>query len=376
VRTFRVALTGDFLGEDGTPAYGDAGLRSLRESPLVRCHYLTDQAPPRGDPAYWEHFYSLEVRPEHVAGLDGLVVLRPAVKRGTFARGAGDLVVIGRSGAGYDKIDVAACTANDVALFTAPLALNHPTASAALLLMLALAKRLPQQERIARAGRWDLQAQVMGGELQGRTLGIIGLGHSGRELARLVAPFAMRILAYSPHADPAGAEALGVRLASLEDVLREADFISLHCRLTEQTRHLLGAAQLALLKPTAYLVNVARGALVDQAALVAALAQRRLAGAGLDVFEVEPLPPDDPLLGLDNVIVTPHWLASTRDVWAATGRAMAEGMVRAARGLVPENVVNREVLDRPGFRAKLARFAGNAGLASGLQEGPGGGGSC
>jgi phosphoglycerate dehydrogenase-like enzyme len=359
VRTFRVALTGDFLDETGACAYGDAGLPLLQSRPYLRSHFLTDQAPRRGDPHYWERFYSLEIMPEHLAGIDGLVVLRPAVRRGAFARGAADLVVIGRSGAGYDKVDVAACTDNDVALFNAPLALNHPTASAALLLMLALAKLLPQQERVARQGRWELQARVMGGELEGRTLGVIGLGHSGRELVRLVAPFAMRVLAYSPHADPAQAAALGVRLTSLEELLREADFVSLHCRLSEQTRHLLGRPQLALLKPSAYLINVARGKLIDQAALVDALRTRAIAGAGLDVFEVEPPPADDPLLSLDNVIVTPHWLASTSDVWRATGRAMAEGMLRAATGQVPEHIVNREVLDRPGFRAKLARFAEN-----------------
>src|SRR5262249_28717835 len=155
-------------------------------------HFIREQAPRPDDPGYWQRFYSLEVKPEHIADVDGLVVLRPWVKRGTFARGAGDLVVIGRSGAGYDKIDVAACTENDVALFTAPLALNHSTASSALLFMLALAKRLPEQERVARRGTWEEQAAVMGSEIQGRTLGIIGLGHSGRELVRLVAPFAMR----------------------------------------------------------------------------------------------------------------------------------------------------------------------------------------
>ena len=131
-----------------------------------------------------------------------MVVLRPWVKRSTFANGREDLVVIGRSGAGYDKIDLAACTEHGVAVFNAPMALNHSTASSALLFMLALAKRLPDQEQVVREGRWDRQAAVMGGEIQGRTLGIIGLGHSGRELVRLVAPFDMRILAFSPHADP------------------------------------------------------------------------------------------------------------------------------------------------------------------------------
>lgn len=359
MRLFRVALTGDFLDEDGRSAYGDVGLGLLGSCPYLRHHFLHDQAPRPGDPTYWQRFYSLTVTPEHIAGVDGLIVLRPWVKPSTFARGAGDLVVIGRSGAGYDKIDVAACTAHSVALFNAPLALNHPTASAALLFLLALAKRLPQMDRITRQGRWDLQARTMGGEIQGRTLGIIGLGHSGRELVRLVAPFAMRILAYSPSADPEQARALGVQLTSLDELLRQADFVSLHCRLTERTRRLLGAAELARMKPTAYLVNVARGELIDQPALVAALREGRLAGAALDVFATEPIPADDPLLQLENVLVTPHWLASTSDVWAATGRAMAEGMLRAATGRLPENVVNPEVLDQPAFQAKLQRFAEN-----------------
>jgi phosphoglycerate dehydrogenase-like enzyme len=357
VRIFHVALTGDFLDETGRPAYGDTHL--LLSCPYLRARYLTEQAPRPGDAGYWKRFYSLEVTPEQVAGVNGLVVLRPWVKWATLAGAANDLVVVGRSGAGYDKIDVAACTEHGVALFNVPLALNHPTASAALLLMLALVKRLPQQEKVARAGRWELQAEVMGGELQGRTLGIIGLGHSGRELVRLAAPFAMRALAYSPRADAEAARALGVRLTSLEEVLREADFVSLHCRLTEQTANLLGRRQLALMKPTAYLVNVARGELIDQEALTESLRQRKIAGAGLDVFAVEPLPVDDPLTKLDNVILTPHWLASTSDVWAATGQAMAEGMLRAARGQAPENVVNPEVLERPAFQAKLARFREN-----------------
>lgn len=357
--TFRVAFTGDFLNVEGAYAYDPIGVTLLEQDSSIAYHFLSGQTPRAGDADYWSRLYSLEVSADQIAGVNGLIVLRPWVKRSTFAGGAADLVVIGRSGAGYDKVDLSACTENDVALFNAPLALNHATASAALLLMLALAKKLPQQDRITRAGRWDRQGDVMGSEIQGRTLGIVGLGHTGRELVRLVAPFAMRVLAYSPHADPEAAQLLGVRLTSLEEVLRESDFVSLHCRLDERTRGMIGADLLRSMKPSAYLVNVARGEVVDQAALVAVLRDGRIAGAGLDVFEVEPLPAADPLLELDNVIVTPHWLASTTDIWAATGRAMAEGMTHAAHGEVPAHVVNREVLDRPGFRAKLARFAEN-----------------
>src|SRR5829696_7312341 len=222
MRTFHVTLTGDFLSADGRVAVGDAGTGLLASRPYIRLHFLTEQAPRPGDAGYWQRFYSLEVGPDQLAGVNGLIVLRPHVKRAALAA-AHDLVVIGRSGAGYDKIDVAACTEHGIALFNVPDALNHSTASAALLLMLALAKRLFQQERVARTGHWELQAQVLGGELQGRTLGVVGLGNSGQELCRLVAPFDMRILAYSPHADPAVAQALGVRLTTLEEVLSESD---------------------------------------------------------------------------------------------------------------------------------------------------------
>ena len=161
----------------------------------------------------------------------------------TFASGAGDLFVIGRSGAGYDKIDLKACTENGVAVFNSPMALNHSTASSALLFMLALAKRLFEHDRTTRAGRWDRQPEVLGHEIAGRTLGIVGLGHSGRELARLVAPFEMRVIAFSPHADPAQASALGVRLTSLEEVMSQSDFVSLHCKLTEATRGMITAGR-------------------------------------------------------------------------------------------------------------------------------------
>ena len=224
-----------------------------------------------------------------------------------------------------DKIDVQACTENDVALFNAPQALNHSTASSALLFMLALAKRLPEQERIVRLSRWDRQAEVMGSEIQGRTLGIVGLGHSGRELMRLAAPFDLRVLAHSPHADPDQARRLGVELTTLETLLREADFVSLHCRLDDSTRGLIGASQLALMKPTAILINTSRGPIVQEAALLAALRERRIAGYGADTFDVEPLPPDHPLRSEPRALLTPHLGYVTEDTY----RVFYPGMVAA-----------------------------------------------
>ncbi len=269
-------------------------------------------------------------------------------------------MVLARAGAGYDKIDVAACTENDVVVFNAPDTLTHSTASAALTLMLALAKKLPHQERLARTGRWDLQSETLGDDLIGKTLGIIGLGKTGVELARLVAPFHMHLLAYSPSADPLQAEALGVELVDLDFLLRNSDFLSLHCRLEARTRGMLGARELRLLKSTAYLINVARGELIHEEILVQALQEKWIAGAALDVFENEPLPVSNPLLELDNVILTPHWLPSTHRAARATWDLIGRNVLRVARGVGPQNVLNPEVLVRPGFRAKLARFAPNA----------------
>ncbi|MBL8056587.1 MAG: hypothetical protein JNK29_07810 [Anaerolineales bacterium] len=339
---FRAAFTRDFLDEAGGLAYGDIGLGLLEAAPGVAHRFLPE--------------YADVIPPAQIAGVDGLVLIYPHVTAATFAAGAETLTVIGRCGVGYDRIDVAACTAHDVALVNAPDALRGPTAAGALLLMLALAKQLLPLDRMVREGRWERRGAVAGCELNGRTLGIVGLGNTGRELVRLAAPFGMRGLAYSPHADPAAAAGLGVTLTSLETVLREADFVCLHCRLTPETRGLIGARELAWMKPSAYLINMARGPVVDHAALVAALQARRIAGAGLDVFHTEPLPADDPVTQLDNVVLAPHWLAGTRDVFRDAGATNCRALLAAARGEVPPNVVNPEVLARPGFQRKLARF--------------------
>lgn len=340
---FHLAFSRDFLTETGELAYGDIGLSKLKESPDLVTYRFLDE-------------YASVITPEQIADVDGLVIIYPYVTPETFARGAERLTFIGRSGVGYDRINLEACTANDVALINAPQAMRLPTASATLMFMLVLSKRLIELQHLARQGRWDLRGQVQGFELAGRTLGIIGLGHTGSGLVELVEPFHMRVIAYSPHADPEQARRLHVELTSLDDLLRESDFVALHCRLTDETQGLVGARELALMKPTAYLINMARGPVVDQAALVEALRTRRIAGAGLDVFHTEPLPADDPLLQLDNVVATPHWLSGTRDAFLYAGLTNCEGMLRAAQGELPENIVNRAVIDRPGFQKKLARF--------------------
>lgn len=358
---FRILYTGDYLNLEGKLTVPSLEAELFADKPWMQYDFLRDQSPQPGEASYWDRLYSLEVQPHHIKEANAIVIFRPWVKASTFTHGAGRLVVIGRAGAGYDKIDLDACTENEVAVFNCPDTLTHSTASSAFLFMLALAKRLPSQEGILRRARWDLQPFVQGDDLPGKTLGIVGLGATGRELARLVAPWQMRIIAFSPRAEPAQAAALGVTLVpTLEDVFRESDYVSLHCRLEPRTHGLIGERELRALKPTAYFINVARGEIVQQNVLVRALRERWFAGAGLDVFEHEPLPADDPLLSLGNVMLTPHWLPATRDAARLTMTEISNGLIRASQGLVPENVLNKDVLARPGFQAKLARFSVNS----------------
>lgn len=340
---FRVALSGDFLDEQGKVAFGDIGLDLLDQARERVEYFFLEEQPPA-------------ITPDQIADVDGLILCALRADASTFARGAERLTVIGRYGVGYDSVDVAACTANDVALFTTPPASRHAMASAALAYILALGKRLVWKDRRLREGRWRDQDGLMGDDLPGKTLGIVGLGNIGRELARLVAPFQMRVVAHDPYVDPALARELGVELLPLHDVMRQADFLSVHCALTGETRGMIDGDALECMKPTAYLVNLARGPIIDQRALTEVLQARKIAAAALDVFELEPISPDDPLLQLDNVMLSPHSAGMTRDFVRAMGVVDCQGMLAAARGEVPEHVVNKEVLERPGFQAKLARW--------------------
>jgi phosphoglycerate dehydrogenase-like enzyme len=359
MRPFDVFYSGDFLDASGKVATGYCGEDLLQAAPYVRHGFFMDQSPVTLGAAYGEKFYSMQMEPHHLAAADGIVIIRPYVRRATFALGADRLVVIGRAGVGTDKIDLAACTENDVAVFNAPDSLTHSTASAAMVLLLALAKQLPAQELMARSGDWRAQAKVTGNDLVGQTLGIVGLGRISWELIRLLEPFGMRVIAYSKHCSLEEAARRKVQLVDLDMLLRESDYVSLHCALNDSTRSFFGAREFELMKPSAYFINTGRGELVRQEEMVHVLQRQRIAGAGLDVFVHEPLAATNPLTTLKNVILTPHWLPTTHRVVRLVSVAMAEGILRATRGQVPDNVVNPEVLKRAGFRAKLERFAVN-----------------
>ena len=336
--SFRVGVTRDFLDAEGNLGFGDIGLGILDDAEGVAWEFLKDD--------------SREIRPEVAGQYDALLVLAPSVTAASLER-AERLKLIARFGVGYDNVDVEACSQQGVLLTITPEGVRRPVATSAIALLLALSHKLLVKDRLTREGRWGEKINHMGRGLTGRTLGVAGLGNIGREVLRLAAPFELRHVAYDPHVRPETVGDLDVELVGLEELLTTSDFVVICCALAPETRHLINAERLALLKSTASLINVARGPVVDQQALTEALAKRSIASAALDVFETEPVDPEDPILKLDNVIVAPHAISWTDELFSGIGRDACQSIVEVASGRVPRSVVNCDLLDQPHLRAKL-----------------------
>ena len=326
---FKLGIVRDVLNAAGEPSFGSGALEILKGNPELDWEYTAQAVK--------------EITPELAARYDGLYVNSSRVSSATVARGDNRLRIVARHGVGYDSVDVAALSAKGVVLTNTPIAIRRPVAVATLTLLFALAGRLFAKDRITRAGRWLERNDLMGTGLVGRTLGIVGGGGIGQELLRVSAPFGMRRIVADPYASEATLRALDATGVPLEQLLRESDFVVIACLLNEETHHLIGAAQFALMKPGAYFINVARGPIVDEPALIEALRSGRIAGAGLDVFEQEPVDAANPLLGMDNVIVTPHALCWTDECFHAIASSGLQGVVDFSLGRRPAHVVNPEV---------------------------------
>lgn len=251
------------------------------------------------------------------------------------------LKVISKFGVGVDKIDVAAATRRKIAVCNTPGANSESVADMAFCLMLGAARRITVADRQVRQSLWE---PVVGLELWKKTLGIIGLGKIGKAVARRAKGFDMRILAYDVYPDIDFIQKEGIELVTLKELLSRADFISLHLPATPETKGLIGAEELALIKPGAILVNTARGDIIDEVALYTALKERKLAGAGLDVFAQEPPDPSSPLFELPQVIMAPHSGAHTVEAIDRMGTIAAQNLVRVLKGEAPVAIVNPEVL--------------------------------
>lgn len=339
MKDFKVGITRDFMKPDGSSDLDDIA-KPLFENAGLDWEYIAENTP--------------VLSGEQIKEYDALLVLGTAITSHTFV-GANKLSIIARFGVGYDKVDVDACTENGVLLTIAPDGVRRPVATSIITFVLSLSHQLLIKDRLTRSGRWEEKQDYMGMGLVGRTLGLVGMGNIGKETFKLAKPFGMNHITYDPFVNPNDAEEVNAELVDLETLMSTADFVCVCCPLTEDTRGLIDARYLSMMKPTAYLINTARGPIVDQKALTDVLVNNRIQGAGLDVFEFEPIEDDDPLLSLDNVIVTPHSICWTDECFEGNGKSACQSIISVASGKIPSYVVNRDVIDSPKLQQKLAR---------------------
>jgi D-3-phosphoglycerate dehydrogenase len=331
--SFRVGVTSDILDAKGEPVFGREPLEALDAAKGLEWEWL-----PKG---------IREITPDYAARYDALYVNSPKVPAAAVAGTDLRLKVVSRHGVGYDSVDVPAMSRAGVLVCNTPNAVPRPVATMALTFVLALAQKLFVKDRITRAGLWNDRVNHMGMGLTGRTLGVVGAGRIGKELLRMARVFDLRLLAADPYAEELELRYLGAKKVDLDALMVQSDFVVVTALLNEETRHLINAKQLGYMKPSAYLINVARGPVVDEKALYDALAKGRIAGAALDVFEEEPTPPDNPILKLDNVIVTPHALCWTDELFANIARTAVGAVLAAHAGKKPQFVVDVGALAHP-----------------------------
>lgn len=346
---FRIGVTPDFYVE--AKGKFEAVLEEeVSRVPGVECVSMPPQPDKLGTPDALNQFdalfsLALKITPESLKGVDRLAI-------------------VARWGVGYDMIDTDALTEADVLLAITPDAVRRPVAEAILAFIFALIKNLPAQDRLTRGGGWRGDLTTLGRCIPGHVLGSVGCGNIAQELFRLARPLGFsRLIAADPYVKQEQVAHLGVEIVDMETLFRESDFVSVNTLLNKQTHGLIGEKHFNWMKPTAFFINTARGPIVQHEALAAALRDRRIAGAGIDVFPVEPPPKNDPLFALDNVIVTPHALAWTLEIMRDNGIEACRNVLAVARGELPGGIVNREVLDRPGFQKKLARYKEKAASA-------------
>jgi D-3-phosphoglycerate dehydrogenase len=339
--TYRVGITRDILDSRGEPAFGKKALDILEHADGVEWEYLPSVA--------------RELTADDAARYDAIYVNIARTPAAAVVRHDLRLRVVARHGVGYDSVDVPAMTRAGVIVTNTPMPMPRPVATVALTFVLALAGKLMLKDRLTRTGRWNERMDHMGMGLTGRTLGVVGAGRIGKELLRMARTFDLRLLACDPYANEVELRYAGAQKVDMPTLLRESDFVVAIPLLNEGTFHLIGAREFAQMKPTAYFINVSRGPVVDEPGLIEALREGRIAGAALDVFEVEPVDPANPLLAMDNVIVTPHALCWTDECFHNMASTGLQSIVDALSGKVPEFVVNREVLAHDRVRPWFAR---------------------
>jgi phosphoglycerate dehydrogenase-like enzyme len=341
---FRVALSGHFRNSEGHAAFPDFDLAALDADPHIEYKFV-DAEPDTNT-----------MLAASLKDFDALILLDELFTDASIPA-SGRLCIVARFGVGYDSVDVEACSANGIAVAITPDGVRRPVAVAVLTFILALSGRLLEKDALVRSHHdFSVRAPYMGVGLVGKTLASIGLGNIGAEIFRLCKPLDMVFIAHDPWANQGVAESLGVRLVDLETAFREADFLTFNTPYSPDTHHIANAARLAMMKPTAFVINTSRGPVIDQAALVECLKTRSIAGAGLDVFDPEPPLRGEPLLGLDNVVLAPHALCFTEQCIAGIGANDIEIILSIKNGIVCGGLVDPTVIEHPAFKDKLSSY--------------------
>jgi len=340
-RKVRIGITRDLFDKEGKFYTPGPGLKLLDEMPNVEWMMFPQFVP--------------DMTPEQIRGFDMVITLRPKWTAKSFASDS-QLLSVHRSGVGYDEVNVPDLTKAGVLLCNTPKSVRRPLATAIICFILALSLRLPQKDRLTRQGRWADRTNFMGDGLVGKTLGSIGVGGIGHEMFRLARPFGMKHIARDPYVKPEALTDINVTLVDMDTILSESDFLSISCPLNEETHHLISEKELKKMKKSAFLINTSRGPVVDEKALIKALNEGWIRGAAIDVFEQEPTPTDNPLLKMDNVIVTPHAIGWTGEVWSGKWEENLTQISQISRGKMPESLVNKEAWENPKFRARLKKF--------------------
>lgn len=340
-RRVRIGITNDAIDSEGGFIAPGPGLKLLDEMPGVEYQVFPEMR--------------REVTPRQIEGYDMVCSLTPRWTAESL-RGNGQLISVHRFGVGYDMIDVPALTGAGVALCITRDAVRRPVAAAILAFILALSTRMRTKDRLIREGRWAERARHHGIGLVGRTLGVIGVGSIGHEVFRLATPLDMRHIGCDPYITQDDVLDVTVDLVDMDTVLRESDFLSVCCPLNEETHHLIGESELRKMKPSSFLINMARGPIVDEQALIRALSEGWIQGAGIDVFEDEPTPVTNPLLEMDNVILAPHSLAWMDQMFDGQWDSILGQIGALRRGGIPAGLLNTEVWENERFQSKLQRL--------------------
>ena len=337
-----VGLTADGADASGATMFGDIGLHRLEEAGIS--WVLLPEMPGHGP-----------VEPAALAGVDGVISFGHVPFDAELVRAVPRLRHVARFGAGYDGIDPVALAREGVVLTNTHAAVRKPLALSGLTLLLACAHRLIENHRGAVGGQWATERGAHRGiGVDGRTVGILGFGSVGSELAQMLAPLGATVIANTRSGQSEKAAQLGIELVDRETLAARSDFVVVTAALTAENRGMLDDAFFAVMKPTAYFINIARGGLVDQPALIAALRGGDIAGAALDVFEPEPPAPDDPLFAMDNVICTPHALCWTADFTKAVSSSVMEAVIAVSRNEIPATALGRSALDAATWRGARA----------------------